>query len=99
MMFSDQLVPLSRLCEPWQVHLSILQHVCLMCPRQFDRLKPVSAAAYDTARRQSCFGDTRAQLLSEVRSWMNDCGGKSIYILYGVAGIGKSTVATTVAEH
>jgi len=30
---------------------------------------------------------------------MNDCHGKSIYILYGVAGIGKSTVAKTVAEH
>jgi len=29
---------------------------------------------------------------------MNDRGGKSIYILYGVAGIGKSTVAKTVAE-
>ena len=30
---------------------------------------------------------------------MNDRAGKSIYILYGVAGIGKSTVAKTVAEH
>jgi len=29
---------------------------------------------------------------------MNDRGGKPIYILYGVAGIGKSTVAKTVAE-
>jgi len=69
-----------------------------MCPQQFDRLKPVRAAAYDSARRQSCFGDTRAQLLSEIQHWMNDHGGKSIYILYGVAGIGKSTVAKTVAE-
>jgi len=29
---------------------------------------------------------------------MNDRGGKPIYILYGVAGIGKSTVAKTMAE-
>src|SRR5580693_2287132 len=69
-----------------------------MCPPQFKRLKPVRAAAYDTSRRQSCFGDTRAQLLSEIQRWMNDRGGKPIYILYGVAGIGKSTVAKTVAE-
>jgi len=65
----------------------------------FKRLKPVRAAAYDSARRQSCFGDTRAQLLSEIQRWINDRGGKHIYILYGVAGIGKSTVAKTVAEH
>ena len=30
---------------------------------------------------------------------MNNPKGKSIYVLYGVAGIGKSTVAKTVAEH
>ena len=70
----------------------------VMCPQQFERLKPVRAAAYDSARRQSCFGDTRAQLLSGIRNWMDDRGGKPIYILYGVAGIGKSTVAKTVAE-
>jgi len=69
-----------------------------MCPQQFKRLQPVRAAAYDSARRQSCFGDTRAQLLLGIQSWMNDQGGKPIYILYGIAGIGKSTVAKTVAE-
>jgi len=32
--------------------------------------------------------------------WIDDDGlGQSIYVLYGVAGIGKSTVAKTLAEH
>ena len=44
------------------------------------------------------FRDTRALLLSEIQEWTNNSGGRPIYVLYGVAGIGKSTVAKTVAE-
>ena len=69
--------------------------------RQFQRLNPLQAAAYDSyesAQRGSCFEGTRAGLLSDVRSWMMDTKGQPIYILYGIAGIGKSTVAKTVAE-
>ena len=57
-----------------------------------------SDLAYDCARRTSCFGHTRAQLLSEIQNWMDNNSGQPIYVLYGVAGIGKSTVAKTVAE-
>ena len=69
-----------------------------MSYQQFDRLKPVAVAAYDCGRRNSCFGDTRALLLSEIQEWVNNSGGRPIYVLYGIAGIGKSTVAKTVAE-
>jgi hypothetical protein len=90
---------LRRLCEPLYVHLSILSTIVLPTSnQQFDRLRPVRAAAYDCARRESCFRGTRAQLLSEIQSWMRNSGAQPIYVLYGVAGIGKSTVAKTVAE-
>lgn len=38
--------------------------------------------------------------MGDVKSWMRGEGwSQSIYILYGIAGIGKSTVAKTLAEH
>jgi hypothetical protein len=67
-----------------------------------ERLNVVPAAAYDsyeTAQRASCFEGTRAGLLDDVTNWMNsECRNQSIYILYGIAGIGKSTVAKTLAQ-
>ena len=65
------------------------------------RLNPVHAAAFDSyenSRRPSCFNRTRARLLEEIQHWVNDDNRQSVYVLSGVAGIGKSTVAKTVAE-
>src|SRR6266852_3993930 len=98
-MFSRLHPQLHRLCRALYAHLFNILHVSSFTSnQQFDRLKPVAAAAYDCARRNSCFGDTRALLLSEIQEWANNSSGRPIYILYGVAGIGKSTVAKTVAE-
>src|SRR6266852_6353386 len=95
MMFS----PLGRLYRPLYVHIFNLLHVFSFIPhQQFDKLKPVTAAASHCARRDSCLGDTRALLLSEIQEWVNNSGGRPIFVLYGIAGIGKSTVAKTVAE-
>jgi replication-associated recombination protein RarA len=62
----------------------------------------VQAAAFDSyenARRVSCFKDTRTKLLADIEGWMKTHErGQSIYVLYGVTGIGKSTIAKTVAE-
>jgi hypothetical protein len=89
----------NRLWGPLYVHLSILPYIPLfMSNQQLDKLKPVAAAAYDCGRRNSCFGVTRALLLSNIQEWVNNGCGQPIYVLYGVAGIGKSTVAKTVAE-
>ena len=81
---------------------SIIMKISLFVSnQQFERLEPVRAASYDsyeTSRRDSCFEGTRAALLSGIRSWMNDPQSQSIYVLYGIARIGKSTVAKTVAE-
>ena len=49
----------------------------------------------------SCFEGTRDKLLDDIMGWIgmgNQGQGQSIYILYGIAGIGKSTVAKTLAE-
>ncbi|RXW17013.1 hypothetical protein EST38_g8841 [Candolleomyces aberdarensis] len=64
-------------------------------------LKPVPSAAYnsqDVAKISACFEGTRVKLLAGVGRWMSDPTGKPIYVLDGIAGIGKSTVAKTVAQ-
>jgi len=49
----------------------------------------------------SCFKGTRVRLLNDIASWIasDDRSVAPIYVLDGVAGIGKSTIAKTVAEH
>lgn len=61
-------------------------------------------AAYDSSQvseKASCFKGTRVKLLNEIASWIvgNDPNLAPIFVLDGVAGIGKSTIAKTVAEH
>lgn len=67
-------------------------------------LHPANAGYDDRIRgtqaRSSCFAGTRETLLTEIISWMDDPNrDKPIYVLYGIAGIGKSTVAQTIAEN
>lgn len=68
-----------------------------------DILKPVDAAAYnsyDNAKRSRCFEGTRVKLLGDIKRWVEgETGSQSIYVLYGIAGIGKSTIAKTLAEY
>jgi Mrp family chromosome partitioning ATPase len=48
----------------------------------------------------SCFAGTREQLLTDIKAWIDEPSSKQpIYVLYGIAGIGKSTVAQTVAQY
>ena len=49
------------------------------------------------ASRPSYFEGTRVELIERIMSWL-DNGSQSIYVLQGVAGIGKSTVSKSVAE-
>ncbi|KAJ2936325.1 hypothetical protein H1R20_g769, partial [Candolleomyces eurysporus] len=73
-----------------------------------DKLKHVPGAAYDSqelARVNPCFQGTRVKLLAGIGRWMSNTAleeqgtSKPIYVLDGIAGIGKSTVAKTVAQH
>ncbi|RXW15116.1 hypothetical protein EST38_g10737 [Candolleomyces aberdarensis] len=73
-----------------------------------DKLKHVPGAAYDSqelAKVNPCFEGTRVKLLAGIGRWMSNTAleeqetSKPIYVLDGIAGIGKSTVAKTVAKH
>ncbi|RXW12764.1 hypothetical protein EST38_g13090 [Candolleomyces aberdarensis] len=93
--------------ESWMVKL------CATTDNHFksvslDKLKHVSGAAYDSqelAKVNSCFEGTRVKLLAGIGRWMSNIAleeqetRKPIYVLDGIAGIGKSTVAKTVAQH
>ncbi|KAJ2925826.1 hypothetical protein H1R20_g11268, partial [Candolleomyces eurysporus] len=72
-----------------------------------DKLKHVPGAAYDSqelAKVNPCFEGTRVKLLAGIGRWMSNTAleeretRKPIYVLDGIAGIGKSTVAKTVAQ-
>ncbi|RXW14273.1 hypothetical protein EST38_g11581 [Candolleomyces aberdarensis] len=70
------------------------------------QLKRVPGAAYDSQEVEDkivpCFEGTRSKLLVNVGRWMSgtisDGHNPPLYVLDGIAGIGKSTVAITVAQ-
>ncbi|KIL55954.1 hypothetical protein M378DRAFT_550512 [Amanita muscaria Koide BX008] len=54
---------------------------------------------YQTKKKSGpCFDGTRAALLREMESWVTGQDESRMYILSGLAGIGKSTVAYTIAS-
>jgi NACHT domain len=60
-------------------------------------------AAHDSSRGDapsSCLEGTRVAILEEILSWAESANGERppVYWLNGLAGIGKSTIAKTVAE-
>ncbi|KAG8931845.1 hypothetical protein FRC01_000717 [Tulasnella sp. 417] len=66
-------------------------------------LLPSAKAHYDSQSREGahgCFQGTRKKVLREIYDWVNSKGPESPPILWlcGLAGIGKSTIAHTVAE-
>ncbi|KAF7977773.1 hypothetical protein HWV62_2657 [Athelia sp. TMB] len=65
-----------------------------------DLLKGLNPAQMNAADRPICLAGTRQDLQKEIVDWlMNSSDNKNILWLYGAAGLGKSTVATTVAEY
>ncbi|KAJ2932474.1 hypothetical protein H1R20_g4595, partial [Candolleomyces eurysporus] len=73
---------------------------------QAGHIERIPGAAYDSqevvAKIMPCFEGTRSTLLANVGRWMSgataDGHSPPLYILDGIAGIGKSTVAITVAQ-
>lgn len=70
------------------------------------KLPQANSAAYDSyldnnSQRSVCFQNTRQQVLIGITEWMTSTAPNqpSIYVLDGIAGIGKSTVAQTIAQH
>ncbi|KAJ2930884.1 hypothetical protein H1R20_g6206, partial [Candolleomyces eurysporus] len=73
---------------------------------QVGQFEWIPGAAYDSqevgSKIMPCFEGTRSTLLTNVGRWMSganaDGHNPPLYILDGIAGIGKSTVAITVAQ-
>ncbi|KAF9442190.1 hypothetical protein P691DRAFT_739176 [Macrolepiota fuliginosa MF-IS2] len=62
----------------------------------------VSGAEVDSSARYPpprCHPGTRKALRARITAWLNEPCGSNILWLYGPAGVGKSAVAQTVAEH
>ena len=55
-------------------------------------------AEYRHGNRHRCLKGTRITVLDEIEFWARDFDKPSVYWLNGLAGMGKSTIAQTVAE-
>ncbi|KAL8299079.1 hypothetical protein RB593_009133 [Gaeumannomyces tritici] len=65
------------------------------------KLPVAKGAAFDAEANEhdpSCHPATRVDLLADIRRWIEDPNGKSIFWLHGMAGTGKSTISRTVAK-
>ena len=60
-------------------------------------LKPMTVPEQE-ANRPKCLDGTRVDLLQRIREWASSSDSPNIFLLTGIAGTGKSTVARTVAE-
>jgi hypothetical protein len=63
-----------------------------------DRLSPVQGALHNHTEIPACLEGTRIELLDSIEQWMTDPTGKQVYWLTGMAGMGKTTFAQSVAE-
>ncbi|KAG9024757.1 hypothetical protein FS837_005215, partial [Tulasnella sp. UAMH 9824] len=74
--------------------------LCLAQALMLDKL-PRAQARHDSALRvgaNPCFPGTRNSILQEITAWIDDSNAPAIFWLSGMAGVGKSTIAHTVAE-
>ncbi|KAL9024034.1 MAG: hypothetical protein Q9196_006812, partial [Gyalolechia fulgens] len=70
--------------------------------RLLDKLAYVGEAiltSYETSRRhRQCLPSTRVDVLQQIMNWTVDTSPRCIFWLKGLAGTGKSTIATTIAS-
>ena len=59
--------------------------------------KKLDPSHFFGASLSSCSENTRKATLQEIYEWMQDLSPHNIFLLYGGAGTGKSTIATTIA--
>ncbi|KAF9789119.1 hypothetical protein BJ322DRAFT_522510 [Thelephora terrestris] len=63
-----------------------------------DKLYRAQKAEYRHSNRDRCLKGTRITVLDEIELWARDFDRPPIYWLNGLAGMGKSTIAQTIAE-
>ena len=67
--------------------------------RTLNRIKPPAGSSFDPNPRNCCLPDTRADVIENLLSFaISDDASHRLFLLSGVAGSGKSAVATSVAN-
>ena len=91
------------LFSPW-ISCDVIVLTCVLISqsqhiRNLPRAESAAWNSYTDQARPTCFEGTRTAVLKEIYSWCESSGGGTqIYVLEGLAGIGKSTIARTVAK-
>src|SRR6266404_8582215 len=67
--------------------------------RALDRIKPLTGSSFDPDPKNCCMPDTRADLIDTLVSFaVSEDKSRRLFLLSGIAGSGKSSVATSVAH-
>ena len=88
----------------YPVGFSTLLNTCIARSDLVNRLPRAMQAGYNSGRAGgplSCFAGTRVAVLETVKAWLVDSNESQprVFWLNGLAGIGKSTIAKTIAEY
>ncbi|QRW18727.1 peptidase C14 [Rhizoctonia solani] len=75
----------------------------MMVSTRAQQLYPASEAVFDSAissdiGRRTCTEGTRTQVLDDLAKWASDPDAPSVFWMNGVAGTGKTTIATTFSQ-
>ncbi|KAG8740895.1 hypothetical protein FRC10_003783 [Ceratobasidium sp. 414] len=70
---------------------------------RLESMRPAKDAHYDSTmaavvRRRQCTPNTRQAVLEDLRAWKNDPNGAKVYWMNGMAGTGKTTIASTLCS-
>jgi hypothetical protein len=66
---------------------------------KIENLKRLNPVQMNASSRPECLPDTREDLLKSIADWLTTPSDQNIFWLHGLAGSGKSTIATTIAEY
>jgi NACHT domain len=71
-----------------------------MLPVKIENLKLLNPVQMNASSRPECLPDTRQDLLKSMADWLTTPSpDQNIFWLHGLAGSGKSTISTTLAEY
>ena len=63
-----------------------------------DKLKAVSNAVFEAQSNKGCMQDTRVNILAQLVQWARDTSAPSIFWLTGMAGTGKTSIASSFCK-
>src|ERR1700735_2669814 len=67
---------------------------------RIENLKQLNPVRMDASAREECLPGTREDILKFITGWLTaPSDDQNILWLYGLAGSGKSTISTTIAEY